>query len=41
MSPKKAVAFESTAESVVEKCPYDHTCFSTSYNEEKDKQYLD
>ena len=41
MSPKKAVAIESTAESVVEKFPYNHTCFSTSYNEEKDKRYLD
>ena len=27
--------------SVVEKCPYDHSFYSTSYNEEKDKRYLD
>ena len=33
-SPKKA-------KSVDEKCPYDHFCYSTSYNEEKDKRYLE
>lgn len=33
-SPKKT-------ESVEIKCPYDHSCFSTSYNEENDKRYLE
>ena len=33
-TPKKA-------KSVEEKCPCDHSFYSTSYNEEKDKRYLE
>lgn len=41
MGSEKAVVGKNMDCSVNEECPYDHSCFSTSYNEEKDKRYLD
>ena len=40
MRLEKAIVGKDSDGSINDECPIDHSCFSTSYNKEKDKRYL-